>query len=48
LHRQITRLLALEDAIDISCSAAPLIELINPIGDQAATGQINRGSRMRP
>ena len=36
LHRQVGRLLALEDAIDVAGRAPELIEKIRPIGDQAA------------
>jgi hypothetical protein len=35
LYRQVCRLLALEDAIDVRCRALELVELIGPIGDQA-------------
>ena len=38
LHRQIGRLLALEDAIDVAGRAPVLIDEIRPIGDQAASG----------
>ena len=38
LHRQVGRLLALEDAIDIAGRAAVLVDVIRPIGDQAAVG----------
>ena len=36
LHRQIARLLALEDAIDVSSRPPVLVDEIWPIGDQAA------------
>ena len=36
LHRQVGRLLALEDAIDIAGRAPVLVDEIGPIGDQAA------------
>ena len=38
LHRQVGRLLALEDAIDVAGRAAVLVDEIRPIGDQAAGG----------
>ena len=38
LHRQVGRLLAFEDAIDVACRAAVLVDEIGPIGDQAAGG----------
>ena len=38
LHRQIGRLLALEDAIDIAGRAPVLIDEVRPVGDQAAGG----------
>ena len=38
LHRQIGRLFALEDAIDVSGRAAALIKKIRPIRDQATVG----------
>src|SRR4051794_11965059 len=37
LHRQIGRLLALEDTIDVTSREPELIDKISPIGDQAAT-----------
>ena len=48
LHRQVSRLLALEDAIDVACCASELIALIRTIGHQATAGdivaeRINRG-----
>src|SRR5919201_1783859 len=48
LHRQIGRFLALEDAIDVASGAAALIEVVGPIGDQAAadgveTSVVDRG-----
>ena len=36
LHRQVGRLLALEDAVDVAGRAPVLVDLISPIGDQAA------------
>ena len=36
LHRQVGRLLALEDAIDVRCRSPELVAQIGPIGDQAA------------
>src|SRR5262249_47523137 len=36
LHRQIGRLLALQDAVDVAGGAPELIDVIRPIGDQAA------------
>ena len=38
LHRQVGRLLALEDAIDVAGRAPVLVDRIRPIGDQAAAG----------
>ena len=38
LHRQVGRLLALEDAIDVAGRAAVLVDRIRPVGDQAAGG----------
>jgi hypothetical protein len=38
LHRQINRLLALEDATDVASGAPVGINRISPIGDQATTG----------
>jgi hypothetical protein len=38
LHRQIGRLLALENAIDVSCRAPVGIDRVGPVGDQAAAG----------
>ena len=38
LHRQVGRLLALEDAIDVAGRAPELVDQIRPIGDQAAAG----------
>ena len=38
LHRQVGRLLALEDAIDVAGRAPVLVDEISPIGDQAAAG----------
>ena len=36
LHRQVGRLFALQDAIDVAGGAAILIEVVGPIADQAA------------
>src|SRR6516164_2516491 len=38
LHWQIGRLLALEDAVDIASCLTVLIDLIRPVGDEAASG----------
>ena len=38
LHRQVGGLLALEDAIDIAGRTPELVDLIRPVGDQAAGG----------
>ena len=38
LHRQVGRLLALEDAVDIGGRAAILVNQIGPVRDQAAGG----------
>ena len=35
LHRQVGRLLALEDAVDVAGRAPVLVERIGPVGDQA-------------
>ena len=48
LHRQVGRLLALEDAIDVAGRAPVLVDQIRPIGDQAAAGdeeafEVDRG-----
>ena len=48
LHRQVGRLLALEDAVDVAGRAPVLVDLIRPIGDQAAGGdegafEVDRG-----
>jgi hypothetical protein len=44
LHRQISRLLAFEDAIDVSGGAVIFVHLIGTVGDQAArTGKIAEG-----
>ena len=42
LHRQVGRLLALEDAVDVAGRAPVLVDLIRPIGDQAAAGDEER------
>ena len=48
LHRQVGRLLALEDAIDVAGRASVLVDEIGPIGDQAAGGdEVAFGSRPR-
>ena len=41
LHRKIGGLLAFEDAIDVSRGAPVLVDKINAIGDQRATGNKN-------
>src|SRR5260370_15128523 len=41
LHRQVGRLLALENAIDVTGGAPELVGQINPIGDQATVGDEN-------
>src|SRR6516164_4064623 len=41
LHREVGRLLALEDAVDVRCCAPVLVEEIRTIGDQAARGYKN-------
>ena len=38
LHRQVGRLLALEDAVDVAGRAPVLVDHVRPIGDQAAVG----------
>ena len=38
LYRQVGRLLAFEDAIDVAGRAPVLVDKIRPIGDQAAAG----------
>ena len=38
LHREVGRLLALEDAVDIASGAPTMIEEIRPVGDEAAIG----------
>ena len=38
LHRQVGGPLALEDAIDVAGRAAELVDVIRPVGDQAAAG----------
>ena len=48
LHRQVGRLLALEDAVDVAGRAPILVDDIGPVGDQAAGGdevavRIDRG-----
>jgi hypothetical protein len=44
LHRQVGGLFALEDAIDVGGGAGILVQLIRPVGDQAArTGKIAEG-----
>src|SRR5262249_30563946 len=37
LHGQVSRFLALQDAVDVSRGAVVLVDRIRPIGDQAAT-----------
>ena len=48
LHRQVGRLLALEDAIHVACRVPKLVDESRPIGDQAAANdevacEVNRG-----
>ena len=43
LHRQVGRFLALEDAIDVACGAAELVDEIGSVGDQTATGGVKAG-----
>jgi hypothetical protein len=38
LHRQVGGLLALEDAVDVAGRAPVLVDVIRPVGDQAAGG----------
>ena len=38
LHRQVGRLLAFEDAVDVARRSPKLIGRIRPVGDQAAAG----------
>src|SRR5262249_51786090 len=40
LHRKVGRLLALEDAVDVAGGAPASVEVISPIGDQAAAGDV--------
>ena len=42
LHRQVGRLLALEDAVDVAGRAAVLVDQDRPVGDQAAAGDEER------
>src|SRR6516225_4281113 len=39
LNRQVGRLLALEDTIDVACRAAELVDEIRPVRNQAALGR---------
>ncbi|MFZ1004867.1 MAG: hypothetical protein WAN68_23115, partial [Pseudolabrys sp.] len=53
LYRKISRLLAIEDAIDISGRAPILVDIIGSIGDQAASDgerafEVDRGQLIRP
>src|SRR5262249_37141014 len=48
LHRQVTRLLALEDTVDVAGRAATWVDLIRPVGDQTTASdkvacEIDRG-----
>ena len=36
LHRQVGRLLALEDTVDVAGGATELVDIVSPVGDQAA------------
>ena len=48
LHRQVGRLLALEDAVDIAGRAPVLVDQVRPVGDQAAGGgEVAGASRLR-
>ena len=52
LHRQVGRLLALEDAVDVAGRPPVLVDQIRPIGDQAAAGDeeadgVDRGQLCR-
>src|SRR6266852_115385 len=40
LHRQIARLFAAQDAISIACRASHLLNLVGPVGHQAAVGGV--------
>jgi hypothetical protein len=40
LHRKVRRLLALEDAIDVAGCPPVLVDVIRPLGDQAAAGDV--------
>ena len=44
LHRQVGRLLALEDAVDIAGCAPVLVDQVRPVGDQAAGGGVLAGA----
>jgi Carbon starvation protein CstA len=43
LYRKVSRLLALEDAVDVTGSAAALIEEIGPIGNETTGGRVKAG-----
>src|SRR5215510_11206545 len=45
LHGQVSRFLALEDAIDVAGGASVLVDRIRPIGEQAATGDVQATTR---
>ena len=40
LHGKVGRLLALEDAVDVAGRAPALFEVVRPVGDQAAGGDV--------
>jgi hypothetical protein len=42
LHRQVGRLLALEDAVDVAGGTPELIGIVRPVGDQAADSFASR------
>ena len=44
LNRQVSRLLALEDTVDITSCASELFDSTRPIGDQAAESDIKAAS----
>jgi hypothetical protein len=46
LHGQVSRFLALQDAVNVSRGAVVLVDRIRPIGDQAATGDVQAITRV--
>jgi hypothetical protein len=44
LHRHVSGLFALEDAIDVACHLSELVNYIDTVGDQALTQHSNRVS----